>query len=240
MRRTGSLPIISTITAIATACAMLAQPAIAHAGALTVMPIKVEVAPGNQFCSLTIGNDANQDVTVQLRGYRWRQAGGGKDVLEAAADFITNPSIVTIPAGRKQLVRCSIPPDDAAPEDTFRLLINELPRAEAEPGTLKTLLQLSIPVFRSQPGARPQLMWSRRDDDCITLTNGGTAHARILSLSARRAAAEPVQADQAFYLLAGANRQVDLCDAGPDVAGVDITLADGSVVSLDQRFVVGQ
>ncbi|MCU0948483.1 MAG: fimbria/pilus periplasmic chaperone [Porphyrobacter sp.] len=167
-------------------CAVLAAAAVpcapALAGALTIMPVKVEIAPDKQFCSLTVGNDAPEAVTVQLRGYRWRQTADGADQLDPAPQLVVNPAIVTIAPGERRLVRCSVPLEAGVAEATYRILVNELPAANSPAGGLQTLLQISIPVFRAEPQARPQITWSQRDDGCVALTNTGTAHARLASV----------------------------------------------------------
>ena len=228
-------PLVRSITACASILAIGALPAPSLAGALTVAPIRIEVAPDQTFCSLKVGNDAAQEVTVQLRGYRWRQQPDGEDALEAAPEFAINPSIVTLPAGNTRLVRCSLPAPAGAREDTFRLLVSELPRDTPSAGTLSTLLQISIPVFRADPAARPLLLWSKSPFECAKIVNDGSAHARIVALSLYSRDGEPLTSDQGFYLLAGASRPIGECDGNSGVDRVDVTLADGSIASLDQK-----
>lgn len=196
------------LAAAAAATLALVQAPVAFAGALSVLPVRVEVAAGKQFCSLKIGNDGGQDVTVQVRGMRWDQREDGSDVLDQTQRIAVNPAIVTIPAGTKKLVRCSLPAPSASREATYRLIVSELPSAQAQSGTLQTLLQLSIPVFRAQPGARPVLQWSATHDGRLVVSNTGTRHARIARLALRGAAGEPVEAPGNFYLLAGASRVI--------------------------------
>ena len=216
--------------------AAMVVPSVAWAGSLSVMPVRVEVAPDKQFCSLTIGNDGTEDVTVQVRGYRWRQQPDGTDILDDANSIVVNPSIVQIPAGAKKLIRCGLPPQTGSQENTFRLLVNELPRPAASPGTLQTLLQLSIPVFRAQPDARPMLSWSLSDAGLLVISNNGTRHARVMDLAVRGGSmVEPALGHRSFYLLAGASRTVDPGITPSAVIGVDIAAEDGAFIALDRR-----
>mgnify|MGYP002780264666 CR=1 FL=1 len=213
----------------------------ARAGALSVMPVKVQIAPGKQFCSLTIGNDAPEEVTVQLRGYRWTQGPDGEDILDPEPQLAINPAIVSIAPGERKLVRCSAPGGDNLPETTYRILVDELPRAAPKAGVLQTLLQISIPVFRSQADARPQIVWSADRDGCVMLINRGTAHGRLASVMLRTAQSGAQPATNGFYLLAGSARMVAPCGpAGETVAGVEATLVDGAVVQLEQHPMAGQ
>ncbi|WP_379921903.1 molecular chaperone [Erythrobacter sp. R86502] len=198
---------LAKIAPLAAAIAAMQTP-MAHAGSLSVLPVRVEVAADQQFCSLTIGNDGNQDVMVQVRGFRWYQDADGTDALDETKRIAVNPSIVTIPAGTKKLVRCSLPGQTDTLESTYRLIVNELPRHHAQSGTLQTLLQLSIPVFRAPPGHSSALQWSTTSDGGVIVSNTGTRHARVARLELRGDAGEPVAVPGSFYLLAGASRVV--------------------------------
>jgi fimbrial chaperone protein len=218
--------------ASAAAALTLLQAQVALAGSLSVLPVRVEVAASKRFCSLTIGNDGAEDVTVQVRGLRWYQRADGKDMLDETQRIAINPSIVTIPAGTKRLVRCSLPAQAGPVETTYRLIVSELPRSQTAPGTLEALLQLSIPVFRSQPGASPSLHWSAGGDGQLIVTNTGLRHARVARLALRGAAGERTEAAGGFYLLAGASRVIPAAMPAAAVTAVEATAEDGSAIPV--------
>ncbi len=209
----------------------LLQAQAALAGSLSVLPVRVEVAANQQFCSINIGNDGTSDVTVQVRGYRWHQD-HGSDALDESQSIAINPAIVTIAPGTRRLVRCSLPQQTGPVESTYRLIVSELPRATAEPGTLQTLLQLSIPVFRGLPDAKPLLLWSAAEDGRLVVSNAGTRHVRIADLVVRPAASDPVRTGTGFYLLAGASRTVDARWGGAAIAEVEAMTEDGSLLAV--------
>lgn len=210
----------------------LMQAQIALAGSLSVLPVRIEVAANKQFCSLTIGNDGTEGVTVQVRGLRWYQRADGTDALDETQRIAINPSIVTIPVRTKKLVRCSLPAQVGPLETTYRLIVSELPRPVTEPGTLQALLQLSIPVFRSQPGASPSLHWSATDDGRLIVANTGLRHARVAGLALRGAAGERIEAPGGFYLLAGASRVIPAPMPVKAVTAVEAVAEDGSVMRV--------
>lgn len=212
----------------AAAALALMQAPIALASSLSVLPVRVEVAAGKQFCSLMIGNDGTEAVTVQVRGLRWYQRADGSDALDESQRIAVNPSIVTIPAGKEKLVRCSLPQQTGPVETTYRMIVSELPRPQTKPGTLQALLQLSIPVFRSSPGASPSLHWSATDDGRLTITNTGLRHARVDRLVLRGAAEEPVEALGGFYLLAGASRVIPTLMPVKAVTAIEAITEDGA------------
>lgn len=220
---------------LSAALAVAAQPSAAFAASIAVMPVRVEVAPSKQFCSLSVSNEGAEEVTVQVRAYVWKQQPDGTDVLEHSASIAVNPSIATIPAGGKKLIRCSLPAKSGPNESTFRLLVNELPRSSVQPGTLQTLLQLSIPVFQAPQNAQPALSWLVGDDGRLYLMNNGTRHARVNQYIVRRTGGEPSRIDRGFYLLAGSRRAIDLDASAADVIGVDVMIGDGAVIPAIRR-----
>jgi fimbrial chaperone protein len=217
---------------VACGLAGLMQGHAATAGALTILPVRVEVAANQQFCSINVGNDGTQDVTVQVRGYRWHQE-QGSDALDERESIAINPSIVTIPPGTKKLVRCSLPEQAGPVESTYRLIVSEIPRADAAPGTLQTLLQLSIPVFRAHADAKPSLHWAATGDGRLIVSNAGTRHVRIADLVVRTVAtATPVRVKANFYLLAGASRVVDAEVGASAIGEVEAMAEDGAFLAV--------
>ena len=180
----------------------------ARAGSLSVMPVRVDVASGRRFCSLTLGNDSDRPVTVQVRGFAWSRDEGGADLLDPDAGFVVNPPIATIAPHATRLVRCSLPADTAGQaEKQWRLIVDELPDpAQARPGVVQTLLRLSVPVFRGGQNVAPRFAASFRGRD-LRLANTGNGHAKIITLTLK-GTGEPVTLDKPFYLLAGGTQLI--------------------------------
>ena len=199
----------------------LAPVADANAGTLRIAPVRVEVAPTKQFCSLSLSNDGTEAENVQIRGYGWMKDGDGNDLLDRENGPAINPSIVSIPTGETRLIRCSLP-DHAGPvEESYRLIIDELPAANPAPGTVKTLLRISIPVFRTPAGAAPAIDWSARTASdgtaILSLANHGNRHAQIsaIILHPQAPQAAPVRLTKGFYLLAGGQAKLPLPPSPP-------------------------
>ncbi|WP_162234243.1 fimbrial biogenesis chaperone [Novosphingobium sp. Leaf2] len=176
----------------------------ARAGALTVMPVRIEVPSTRRFCALTLGNRADRPVTVQVRGYGWTRDTQGNDTLTPDPAFVINPPIATIAPQTERLIRCSLPAahPGAAPEQQWRLIVDELPDPTlARPGVVQTLLRISVPVFRADEKAAPRLTAAITATG-VRLSNVGTRYVRVLSVSTP-AQDTPTLSDRAFYLLAG-------------------------------------
>ncbi|MBB4615352.1 fimbrial biogenesis chaperone [Novosphingobium taihuense] len=174
------------------------------------MPVRVEVAAGRQFCALTLGNDADRPVTVQVRGFAWTRDDMGSDRLDPVDAPVVNPAIMTISGGGSRLVRCSLPREasDGQSEQQWRLIVDELPLplSEVAPGTVQTLLRLSVPVFRTSANAKPQLGWSIQTlpdkAQILRITNSGTRRAQVIRVMLHLANGRDVPLDRSFYLLA--------------------------------------
>ncbi|GAA4011941.1 molecular chaperone [Sphingomonas swuensis] len=196
-----------------------------HAGTIAVVPIRIELDPAATFCALHVSNLGKEPVAVQVRGFGWSQMADGSDRLEPAGIRL-NPSVMEIPSGQKKLVRCALPPHVGASESSFRLIVDELPPGQAQPGTVQAVLRLSIPLFRSPKGAAPALRWREGPLGWLELLNVGRAHATVGRVVVRRAGQEPDTIDRGFYLLAGSVRSLPLT-AGSAITGVEVVTGPG-------------
>lgn len=201
--------------ALITAASVMAPVPAARASALRVTPIRIEVSPDERFCALTLANDSDLPVSVQIRGYRWSRTEQGNDMLEPAAGLVINPTIVTLGGGMSRLVRCSLPRRDGegdagrAGEETWRLIFDELATAvgPARPGEIRTLLRISVPVFRAGQSAKVDLAWHASPGadggSIVTIRNRGNRHARVLSIEVISTSGERMHLKQGGYVLAG-------------------------------------
>jgi fimbrial chaperone protein len=206
----------------------------ATAATLRLAPVRIEVAPNKQFCSLSVSNDGKEPAIVQIRGYGWTKDKDGNDLLDHASGPAVNPSIVNIPAGETRLIRCSLPNRAGPVEESYRLIIDELPGANPAPGTVKTLLRISIPLFRAPAGAAPAPAWSmeKAGDGAtwLVVANRGNRHAQVsaLILHPHGPQTTPVRVAQAFYLLAGGQAKLLLPSPPPSgIAAVELETTQG-------------
>lgn len=207
----------------------------AAAGSLRVTPVRIDIPADGQFCALTITNDRDEPVTVQVRGLGWSQDRSGEQVLDADAGPVVNPEIFTLDARQSRLVRCAVPVSAApAAEQAWRLIVDELPGEETDgSGNIRTLLRLSLPVFRTPPGAAPDLeitpLGAVEEGQRFLLRNRGTAHAKLLDLKLPAASGD-IRSEQSFYLLAGAQREITLPVApGTRLAGLSAVTVEGEL-----------
>ncbi len=119
------------------------------AASLQVAPISVSFSPQEKAKEIWLTNTSERPIRAQTRVLIWSQV-SGQDQVNPTRDLVASPSITEIKAGEQQLIRIiRIASQNTAVEQTYRLLIDELPssgQADAQTG-LQLLLQYSIPVF---------------------------------------------------------------------------------------------
>lgn len=161
----------------------------ALADGVTVYPTTIVLDRSNQVGTLTISNQSNQDATYELAGYRWTQQ-NGEDNLTLDKSFIVTPPVVTLFPGEVRNVRVGFmsAEQQGEVEQTYRLRISELQAATASEGSgLNVRLQLLLPVFF---GGNDKLdlsfsaLAAADGKACITSTNNGEAHAKLVWIGA--------------------------------------------------------
>ncbi len=190
---------------------LVAAPIVATAGAFTIAPVRVELGPARRTEALTVRNEADHPVLIQVETHAWSQV-DGEDRLEATTDTLATPPVFTLPAGGQQIVRVALR-RAAAPdrELQYRLVLQEVPpETRAEFLGLRMALRVSLPVFVSPAGsAAPVLHWRalREGDDRLTLVveNTGNAHAQIVDFRLFRDGqpGDGIEGMQSRYVLPG-------------------------------------
>lgn len=189
----------------------------ASAQAITVMPVVLDMQPGQLAATLSVSGQAGNETSYQVRAFAWNQD-GGNDRLDPTDDIVLSPPLGVIAANATQIVRIVVrhPPKDH--ETVYRILLDQIPPPSA-PGTVRIAVRLSLPVF-VQPTTRvtPHLEWQvERDANSVYLVavNNGTRHERIrdIVLTGDGATFKP-DGDNSPYLLAGATRRLRLSGVG--------------------------
>lgn len=225
--------------------AIVAVPAIA--AAVMIWPVDPILKPGERSTAIWLENKGEVPVTLQVRTFAWTQGVDGEQ-LAAQEAIVASPPIVTVDAGKRQLVRVvrRNPAAATAPETAYRLLIDELPgvapgvAVQGATGRLAVQMRYSVPLFvYGAPPASlaPALSATIRPDGAgkaIEIRNTGALHARLNDLRiVANGRAQVVKPGLAGYILAGATMRFPL-PAGAEgavragVNGKDQLLTPGS------------
>jgi fimbrial chaperone protein len=189
----------------------LAAVGTAAASSLGVAPIRIELSPVVTTAVVTVRNQEDSAVTVQAQPSAWSQQ-DDQDQLTDTHDLLVTPPLFTIPPGGRQVLRIALrrSPDPARELD-YRLVLSEIPPAEAPQGTgLRFALRITLPVFVAAPThTAADVLWRHNwlPDGTLQIEaqNRGTAHIQILNFDVQGAdpAAQALHTDAVRYLLPG-------------------------------------
>lgn len=198
-------------------------PAHAQTGGIQVAPVMVAMSSDRGISSLRIRNGRDRAVAFEIDAYAWRQD-NGRDVLTATRALIIAPGVFEIPAGGEQVVRLGVQAPDNDTEQSYRIIMRELPPARDDGVHLGFTLEMSLPVFVVPVGAHAR-MDTAIVGDTLQLTNIGRAHMQISSIEDLDGGA----LEGPRYLLAGASAAITLPPRArtirlraTDVAGVQM------------------
>ena len=150
----------SWISGIFAAVVILAAPAFASASSLQIMPINIEVPAPGAASTVTLTNQGGDLLNAQIRIFKWVQL-NGQDELVPTRDVVVSPPAVKLQPGKKSVIRVvRIGKTPAATEETYRLIIDELPKpVKAGQAGVGFSVRHSIPVFFSKTGEDVDRSW---------------------------------------------------------------------------------
>lgn len=123
----------------------------AIAGSVTLTPVRLEIAAGQQVTNFNIYNQDSSKAVYQITAFSWQQK-NGKDIETPTNDVIITPPIVTIQGKAEQVVRVGLRyPANSSQEASYRVIVQEVPLSEPSLNSSQTgihmLLKMSMPLF---------------------------------------------------------------------------------------------
>ena len=158
----------------------------AEASTLRVSPVGLDLPIGQNASILSLFNDDVAPLNVQVRVFRWRQV-DGKDVLEPTSGVVVSPPIAKVAPGATRTVRIvRLDPKLPVQQETYRLIVDELPPPLSEGGRQVTLLMRhSIPLFFAASADRAKVEWRLirpETGPALSVVNSGGRHLRVSNL----------------------------------------------------------
>ena len=165
----------------------LAQAA-ASASGLQVSPVTLTLQAAQNADGLWLSNTGDTVVHAQVRVYRWTQENGAEK-LTPSRELLVSPPMVQLAASERQLIRVIRTGAPAGTvEDSYRVIIDELPVEVKEKKGLQLVLRYSVPIFLASanaPAAPSGLTWAVRQEEghpVLEVANGGGMHAQLADL----------------------------------------------------------
>lgn len=174
--------------AIGMALAMLTLGSV-KAASLQVAPVLIDLPNAGNSATLTLRNTDVEPFTAQIRVFRWMQQ-DGVERLEPTDEVVASPPVVQLRSRQDYTVRVvRVMAGTVEREAAYRLVVDELPRANRAPGTVALVMRHVVPVFFSDRAASPAaLKWvaSRQGRRLkIHAMNQGERRVRIAAVTIR-------------------------------------------------------
>jgi fimbrial chaperone protein len=129
--------------------------------ALGVTPTFVSLSPEAPVANLTLMNERDIPVTIQIEVVRWLQA-AERDVYKPTDELILSPQIFKLAPRASQLVRIGLEePVFATQEKTYRIFAQEVLSAPKEKiNGVRIAFRVSVPlVIKTKTPVQQQLVW---------------------------------------------------------------------------------
>jgi len=210
---------------------------------LQISPVSISFQPGQNAAGIQLQNNGDTPLYGQVRVYAWDQR-DGVDALTPTTQLVASPPIIEIAGKSAQTIRLvrrgaagtasGTPVTPGGAEQTYRILIDELPRGDTQQGNVAIRLQYSVPAFVLPVDAQaaPQLEWStfqRAGAWHLRARNTGALHAQIGATSVTVGSRDVVLSKGLLgYALPGRTREwalpADVAGALPAPLAIDTTV----------------
>lgn len=121
---------------------------IAFSGEFRVTPIRLDFDRGAKSGVITIVNEGEDKLNVQMRAFEWSQDAEGKDQYTETNDIIYFPRIMSLDKKEEKIIRAGIKMPATAKEKTYRLFIEEIPQPKKDEGVnVAIAIRFGIPIF---------------------------------------------------------------------------------------------
>jgi fimbrial chaperone protein len=200
---------------------LLAVAPVAAASTFNISPIRANLNAVHRTDVLTMANQEDQPVVVQVRVMRWSQK-DGEDQLDETRDLLATPPVLQIGPRSEQIIRTALrQAPDASQELAYRLIFQEVPQPAAADFTgLRVALRLSVPVFVAPAHGKTaaevswQGHWSADGILELTATNRGNAHFQVIDFDVQFPAANSkLRGITSKYVLPGSSMSWTLSPA---------------------------
>jgi fimbrial chaperone protein len=225
----------------------------AISGEFRVSPIKLFFEPGTKTGVITISNEGEGPIRLQMKGLEWTQDADGKDHYEPTDNLIYFPKFMELGKGEKRVLRTGIKRPGTLSEATYRLYIEEIPIAkeERDPGSfgVNILIQFGVPIFvkpvKEEVKGSIESLSLEQGKLLVQVKNTGNSHFRIESIKIKGLDVNGVESFSkelsGWYLLEGAHRvhetaiSQEICQ---DTAIFDVEVRTVQFVLNDQLDVI--
>lgn len=224
----------------------------AQAGEFAVSPTRLNLSGASRSQLLSITNAGATPSRFLVRATGWSVSESGVVELVPDDKLVVFPASFTVAPKATQNIRVGTDQPAADTEQTWRIILEELPNPEAQStaGTsINVLSVLSVPVFMPPAVARKSIDASIESVQGVTatvvLTNKGNAHEMINTVSVSALGGQTVLAQglqEGWYLLPGKRRVLALKSdknswCVPGITSFDLRAVDRDGLTLVRQSI---
>lgn len=160
-----------------------------NAASIRLSPVSVEILSDQSASSISLYNQSNESSDLQVRVFEWRQNAGQDQLIPTDEIAISPPFLKLQPNDSYNLRVVRINPVPVSGEQTYRIIIDELPKPidnrKVDQG-VNVLLRSSLPLFVVNKDAMTKLTWSiqqEQNNSSLIINNVGNRHALLSNLT---------------------------------------------------------
>ncbi|WP_375038161.1 molecular chaperone [Acinetobacter sp. RW6] len=199
---------------------LLFLPSMLNAASIRLSPVSIEILNDQSASSISLYNQSNESTDLQVRVFEWRQNAGQDQLIPTDEIAVSPPFLKLQPNDSYNLRVVRINPAPVSGEQTYRIIIDELPKPidnrKADQG-INVLLRSSLPLFVVNKDAITKLTWSiqqEQNNSSLMISNVGNRHALLNNLTLVDVTANksyPIKVNTVNgYILAGKARNFNI------------------------------
>lgn len=205
---------------------------------LGLAPVSFELSATQKTASVEVWNPGSEPVDVQVRMFRWNNA-GQDDAYAPTDDLGFSPPQFRLVGGARQVVRLAWRGEPAEQELAYRVFIDQLPKANVA-GVVQLPVRMVLPLFvepaKPVPGRLAWRLENEAETDAVLLVadNSGGQRVRLRDLAyVQDGVVHLLQEGLAGYVLAGQSRAWRLppTAAALKILSVRADTDDGSIAA---------
>jgi fimbrial chaperone protein len=207
---------------------LLLLPVAARAGDWRVSPIRLDLGRDAKSGAVTVANDSDDRLQVQMTAMEWTQDAEGKDRYEETGEILFFPRLMILDKKEERILRAGIRVPATVMEKAYRLFIEEIPgpRIQQEGTAIAIAIRFGVPIFvhplKEEPRGEVGPVTMSEGTLRVPVKNTGNVHFVIQSvlLKGKNGKGEEILSRElsGWYLLAGASR-VYTTDVPPEACG---------------------
>lgn len=184
-----------------------------------VVPIRLDFDQRVKSGVLTVHNEGETPLGLQMSAAVWSQDAAGKDLYTPTEDLVFFPKVMTVPAKESRVIRSGIKIPATVLEKSYRLFVEEIPGGRRSGESQVVInLRFGVPIFsapiKAEVNGEIAKFSLKADGAELSVRNKGNIHFRIhnLSLIGRDESGAEVfrEKKEGWYLLANAERSYSL------------------------------